>query len=252
MDSDNHEKSRSTSVEDKPQPPSTPQSIAIHQWRHTTLLCITDTLTKSLVLNILKWRSLRERYVVNAGDVLNPGFTPIWISDYREMLTMFNADLEFVNDLILASLPANGGLDPPQEDQAFELHEFMPPPPMVDHGVEYRRAWAKILVIHCLMIWRWAVRVVSKRVPEGRARYDSACDLDEVFLAFKTIMTSLQEMVTVIMDCLGVLERVIGDGRGGGGDGGGRGGGDDDDNGGGEGGDGDGGNVNPAQRRRLE
>ncbi|KAK1271287.1 hypothetical protein QJS04_geneDACA022798 [Acorus gramineus] len=247
MNSNNHDESRSTSVEDKPQPPSTPQSIAIHQWRHSTLLCISDTLLKSLVLTILKWRSLRERYVVNAGDVLNPGFTPMWISDYREMLSMFNADLEIVKVIIRASL---AGLDPPQEHQAFGLHEFMPPPPTVDRGVEYRRAWAKLLVIHCLMILRWAVRVVSQRVPEGRARYDSARDLDEVFLAFKMIVTRLQEMVTVIMDCLGVLECVIGDGGGGGGDGDGGGGGDDDDNGGEEGG--DGGNVNPAQRRRLE
>ncbi|KAK1320069.1 hypothetical protein QJS10_CPA03g01472 [Acorus calamus] len=247
MDSENHDGSSSTSVEDKP---STPQSIAIHQWRHSTLLCITDTLTKSLVLIILKWRSLRERYVLNAGDVLNPGFTPIWISDYREMLTILNADLEFMKVMIRASLPANGGLHPPQEDQAFGLHEFMPPPPTFDRGVEYRRAWVKLLVIHCLMILRWVVRVVSQGVPEGKARYDSVRDLDEVFLAFKTIVTRLQEMVTVIMDCLGVLECVIGDGSSGGGGGGGGGG--DDDNGGGGGGDGDGGSINPAQRRRLE
>ncbi|KAK1285486.1 hypothetical protein QJS10_CPB20g00893 [Acorus calamus] len=188
-----HDESSSTSAEDEP--PSTPQSFAIHQWRHLNLFCITGTLLKSLALITPRWRGICQRYAVYAEDVLHPGFGPIWISDYREMLTILNTDLEFMKVVIRASLPANVGLDPPQEDQAFGFHEFMPPPLTVDLGVEFRRGWARISVTNCMMIFKWVVRVVSQRVPERGARYDNARDLDEVFLTFRRVVTRLQEML---------------------------------------------------------
>ncbi|KAK1320072.1 hypothetical protein QJS10_CPA03g01471 [Acorus calamus] len=182
---DLHHDESSSIITGEDEPPSTPQSFAIHQWRHSNLFCITDTLLKSVVLITPRRRGICERYAVYAEDVLHPGFGPMWISDYREMLMILNADLEFMKVVIRASLPANVSLDPPQEDQAFEFHELMPPQPMVDLGVEFRRGWARMSVINCMMIFEWVVRVVSQRIPEGRARYDSARDLDEVFLTFR-------------------------------------------------------------------